>query len=116
LPADLHIFDQSVETIIFNEKETRIDGKTKFVSLESFDYYLAETLAYQLFLFDIQSVIIEGGAKTLQLFIDAGLWDEARVFIADHTWGDGLPAPAMRFKPAGRERLGHDELLTYSHP
>lgn len=116
LPKDLHIFDQSVETIIFNEKETRIDGKTKYISLESFEHYLAETLAYQLFLFDIQSVIIEGGAKTLQLFLDAGLWDEARVFVSDQTWGSGLPAPAMRVKPAGRERLGTDELLSYFRP
>jgi diaminohydroxyphosphoribosylaminopyrimidine deaminase/5-amino-6-(5-phosphoribosylamino)uracil reductase len=28
----------------------------------------------------IQSVIIEGGRQTLQTFIDANLWDEARVF------------------------------------
>jgi diaminohydroxyphosphoribosylaminopyrimidine deaminase/5-amino-6-(5-phosphoribosylamino)uracil reductase len=27
----------------------------------------------------IQSVIIEGGRQTLQTFIDANLWDEARV-------------------------------------
>jgi diaminohydroxyphosphoribosylaminopyrimidine deaminase/5-amino-6-(5-phosphoribosylamino)uracil reductase len=26
----------------------------------------------------IQSVIIEGGRQTLQTFIDANLWDEAR--------------------------------------
>ena len=27
----------------------------------------------------LQSVIIEGGTKTLQHFIDANLWDEARI-------------------------------------
>ena len=27
----------------------------------------------------IQSVIVEGGAKLLQSFIDEGMWDEARV-------------------------------------
>ena len=27
----------------------------------------------------IQSVIVEGGARLLQSFIDEGIWDEARV-------------------------------------
>jgi diaminohydroxyphosphoribosylaminopyrimidine deaminase/5-amino-6-(5-phosphoribosylamino)uracil reductase len=27
----------------------------------------------------LQSILVEGGAKMLQSFIDAGLWDEARI-------------------------------------
>ena len=30
----------------------------------------------------IQSVIIEGGKKTLEKFIESGYWDEARVFTS----------------------------------
>jgi diaminohydroxyphosphoribosylaminopyrimidine deaminase / 5-amino-6-(5-phosphoribosylamino)uracil reductase len=45
----------------------------------------------------IQSVIIEGGAQTLQCFIDAGLWDEARVFTATRTFGAGLAAPHLNW-------------------
>ncbi len=33
----------------------------------------------QLYKNQIQSVLVEGGSKLLQSFIDAGLWDEARV-------------------------------------
>ncbi len=36
--------------------------------------------AIALFEKNIQSMIIEGGAKTIQSFIDANLWDEAFVF------------------------------------
>lgn len=43
----------------------------------------------------IQSVIIEGGSQTLQYFIDAGLWDEARVFTATRTFGAGVTAPRL---------------------
>ena len=40
-----------------------------------------------------QSVLVEGGAKTLQYFIDAGMWDEAKVFTGQGTFGDGIFAP-----------------------
>ena len=42
---------------------------------------------------NINSVIIEGGSKTLQLFIDANLWDEVRVFYGKTKFNDGIKAP-----------------------
>ncbi|WP_281846670.1 bifunctional diaminohydroxyphosphoribosylaminopyrimidine deaminase/5-amino-6-(5-phosphoribosylamino)uracil reductase RibD [Olleya namhaensis] len=42
---------------------------------------------------NINSIIIEGGSKTLQLFIDANLWDEARVFSGKIKFIDGIKAP-----------------------
>ena len=41
----------------------------------------------------VQSLIVEGGAKTLQSFLNAGLWDEIRVETAPLTVTDGTPAP-----------------------
>ena len=41
----------------------------------------------------VQSLIVEGGAKTLQSFLNAGLWDEIRVEMAPLTVTDGTPAP-----------------------
>ncbi len=38
-----------------------------------------EQLLQSLFEMNIQSILVEGGAKTLQSFIDDNLWDEARV-------------------------------------
>jgi len=113
LPKTLNAFDQSIDTIILNEKETAIQGNIKYIALENFDFYLAESIAYQLYLFDIQSVIIEGGAKTLDLFIKAGLWDEARVFVSDIKWKSGCPAPAFRAAVAEKIIIGHDALSIY---
>lgn len=45
----------------------------------------------------MQSVIIEGGRKTLDQYLRHGLWDEARVLTGDQTWGAGTKAP----KPTG---------------
>lgn len=43
----------------------------------------------------VQSLLVEGGAKTLQSFIDAGLWDEAYIEVADWSLHEGVKAPKM---------------------
>ena len=53
----------------------------------------AKAICDQLFKAEINSVIIEGGARTLQLFIDENLWDEARVFKGKTTFKSGVKAP-----------------------
>lgn len=95
LSPELSVFDQTQDTIVFNEKRTDIDGRIKYLEIEDFDNYLPQLIAYQLYLMDIQSLIIEGGAETLNLFINAGLWDEARVFTGPQNWGSGIKAPSV---------------------
>lgn len=43
----------------------------------------------------VTSLLVEGGAATLQSFIDAGLWDEARVETAPFELQAGVPAPRL---------------------
>lgn len=43
----------------------------------------------------IQSLIVEGGAKTHQSFIDAGLWDKIRIETAPVTVGAGTAAASL---------------------
>lgn len=110
LKSDLNLFDQSVETLIFNEVKTALEGNNKYISLEDFDLYLPQYILFQLYLQDIQSVIIEGGAKTLQLFIDAGLWDEARIFSSQARWGKGIKSPQIMGDKRSIDLVGHDRL------
>ncbi|MBW4713965.1 bifunctional diaminohydroxyphosphoribosylaminopyrimidine deaminase/5-amino-6-(5-phosphoribosylamino)uracil reductase RibD [Prevotella denticola] len=42
-----------------------------------------------------QSLVVEGGAKTLQSFLDAGLWDEIRIETAPFTVDKGIEAPKL---------------------
>jgi diaminohydroxyphosphoribosylaminopyrimidine deaminase/5-amino-6-(5-phosphoribosylamino)uracil reductase len=116
LPKHLHLFDQLEETIIFNAITTKIDGKTKYIQLEDFDTLLPQLIAYQLYLMDIQSIIIEGGAHLLKLFIQANLWDEARVFISPNYWEEGIKAPILQSKAYETIQVGIDKLeLTYNN-
>jgi diaminohydroxyphosphoribosylaminopyrimidine deaminase/5-amino-6-(5-phosphoribosylamino)uracil reductase len=109
LSPELNIFDQSIETLIFNEIRTDIEGKNKYIALEDFDRYVPEYILYQLYLQDIQSVIIEGGAHTLNKFIEAGLWDEARIFTGNTNLKKGIRAPFITGE-AGETLIGADKL------
>ena len=95
LGKDLNIYDQSVETLIFNEIKTDVDGRIKYIALEDFDRFVPQYILFQLYLQDIQSVVIEGGAHTLNAFIEAGLWDEARIFTGEAVLNRGIKSPVI---------------------
>lgn len=76
-----------------------------------------ERICHILFEAGIQSVIIEGGAKTLTAFIDADLWDEARVFTGHISLGDGVTAPSLPKKSIQtmQEDIMNDTLIYYQN-
>ncbi len=113
LPHDLKIFDQTQDTIIFNAVKTDIDGRIKYLELENFDTLLPQMMCYQMYLMDVQSVIVEGGVRLLTSFIDAGLWDEARIFSAPVLWGDGIKAPVLTGELESEMSVGADMLQTW---
>jgi diaminohydroxyphosphoribosylaminopyrimidine deaminase/5-amino-6-(5-phosphoribosylamino)uracil reductase len=110
LPAHLNIFDQSVETFVFNAVKTDVAGSIKYIALEDFDNFVPQYILYQLYLQDVQSVIIEGGAKTLEAFIKDGLWDEARIFTGTATLGKGIKSPIIDGDTLNLDKVGDDEL------
>ncbi len=113
LAESLSIFDDAAETIIFNAKKTDWQGNRKYIELENFDLYLPQQILYQLYLMDVQSIIVEGGRKTLDLFIQAGLWDEARVFVGAESWAEGIQAPKLIGDLKEEIQVGSDQLKIY---
>ena len=55
LSSSLNIFDNSVQTFIFNATKMDVEGKNTFIDLEDFDHYVPEYILYQLYLQDVQS-------------------------------------------------------------
>lgn len=66
----------------------------------------------QLYEQKIQSVIVEGGRKTLQRFIDSQLWDEARILIGNQLWESGVKAPLLDGICVKEESI-HDNTIRY---
>lgn len=60
----------------------------------------------------IQSLIVEGGARTHQSFMDAGLWDEIRIETAPITVCDGTKAPSLptNIKVVSSEHYGENTI------
>jgi len=110
LPNHLHVFDKSVETLVFNAIKTDIDDNLKYIALEDFDRFVPQYIIFQLYLQDIQSVIIEGGAHTLNSFIEVGLWDEARIFTGQSLLPEGIRAPVCYGRPMQPTTVGEDTL------
>ncbi|WGQ15625.1 bifunctional diaminohydroxyphosphoribosylaminopyrimidine deaminase/5-amino-6-(5-phosphoribosylamino)uracil reductase RibD [Sphingobacterium faecium] len=110
VPKEAAIFNDEAETIIFNAVKTEWSGHNKYIELENFDWYLPQNILYQLYLMDVQSIIIEGGAKTLALFIEANLWDEARVIKSTKNLGEGIKAPHLHGILKESVQISDDEL------
>ncbi|WP_149913540.1 bifunctional diaminohydroxyphosphoribosylaminopyrimidine deaminase/5-amino-6-(5-phosphoribosylamino)uracil reductase RibD [Sphingobacterium cavernae] len=114
VPTDSNLFlSTESDLIIFNSIKTDWNGHLKYIELENFDLYLPQNILYQLYLMDVQSIIIEGGAKTIQQFVDAGLWDEARVFVGNSSWENGVQSPVLRSKATEKQLVGDNELNIY---
>ncbi|MCL7987380.1 bifunctional diaminohydroxyphosphoribosylaminopyrimidine deaminase/5-amino-6-(5-phosphoribosylamino)uracil reductase RibD [Sphingobacterium sp. lm-10] len=114
IAQDASVYSTDTDTFVFNALKTDWTNHIKYIELENFDLYLPQNILYQLHLMDIQSIIIEGGAKTLQLFIDAGLWDEARIFTSDAQWQSGAFSPKFQGKKRQHLSVGSDALDIYT--
>lgn len=101
LPTDLAIFDGQLKTLVFAGKNTtaikRMANFEDLKNVEIISMDFAKDFEHEmlrvLYEKNIQSVIIEGGAKLLNSLIKLELWDEARVFYADKFFYEGVKAP-----------------------
>ncbi|MEP6951345.1 MAG: bifunctional diaminohydroxyphosphoribosylaminopyrimidine deaminase/5-amino-6-(5-phosphoribosylamino)uracil reductase RibD [Ginsengibacter sp.] len=94
LPAELKVFDNEAKTIIYNIKRDSTPENLFYIKLDNENFI--EQLIDSLFEMNIQSVLVEGGTKTLQSFIDTSLWDEARIITNENLFiEDGVAAPAL---------------------
>lgn len=109
LPDNLKLFDKSVRTIVFNHKKQEDEAMLSYYQLDKREDELLQMMEW-LYKEKLQSVMIEGGAKLLQSFINKGLWDEARIICNEQlTIGKGIESPVLRNHELIREeRIGTD--------
>ena len=111
LNDSLHLFDGSQQTLRYNLLKHEEHPNLLLVRLDENNFL--QNLVRDLFKRKIQSVIVEGGAQTLQSFIDAGLWDEARVFVSRKFFESGISAPALKGKQVLDQKIQSDLLKIY---
>ncbi|TKC09486.1 bifunctional diaminohydroxyphosphoribosylaminopyrimidine deaminase/5-amino-6-(5-phosphoribosylamino)uracil reductase RibD [Pedobacter frigoris] len=110
-----HIYNDNAKTVIFNEVKTEVAGNIHYIQMEDMQYYLPQKIAFQLYLMDIQSVIIEGGANILNQFIQGNIWDEARVFTSGTSWQEGISSPQVNGVITAQYQIDQDQLTIYQN-
>lgn len=89
-----NVFMTNGTNIVFTyNAESEFDNATKVVLRR--EEGTARQIVKWLYDSGIQSLIIEGGAMVLREFINAGLWDEARIFHGNMNFADGISAVAI---------------------
>jgi len=89
------IFNAEAKTVVFNKMKHEENGNILLYQVTD-DVNIVHQVCNALYQLKILSVIVEGGARLLQSFIDEGMWDEARVIAnRELAIGNGLPAPVL---------------------
>ena len=114
LSSKANIFSGEVPTLVFSEKIINSSENLTYIGLD-FDKQPLQQIVRHLWDMEIQSVIIEGGKKLLQTFIDANLWDEARVFKGKNQFTKGLKAPVIANTSSEVNRILDDYLYFYKN-
>jgi diaminohydroxyphosphoribosylaminopyrimidine deaminase/5-amino-6-(5-phosphoribosylamino)uracil reductase len=121
IPKEANVFDETVMTIVITEKKEKREKRKEILCqfersrelvFEEIDFSknLAEQVCEVLHKHQIQSVIIEGGLQTLQTFIDVNLWDEARIFIGESEFKNGVEAPLISGRLVEELKIKKDRL------
>ncbi len=96
LPVSLKIFNQQVRTIIFNSVKHETAGNTEYYKISK-EWSVVQQILDVLYRLSFQSVLVEGGARLLQSFIDEKLWDEARIISNRQlAIGNAVPGPQLK--------------------
>ena len=100
----LKIFNKNSKTIIFNENINSKIENIEYINYinHNFQDYdndkILNIMMNILYKKGIKSILIEGGAKLLNNFINNDLWDEARIFVSNKKLINGIKAPNLNYK------------------
>ena len=116
IPDQFNVLDSKAKTIVL----TAVDDSSKHVQTADYEVIdftknVIQQICDVLHQHSISSLIVEGGTHTLQSFIDAGIWDEARIFKGPQTFGQGLLSPIISGKSISEQKILSDTLTLLTH-
>lgn len=115
LSPKLCLFDGKVKTITFTSKTIPSKANVEFERID-FSKKIVSQICRVLYKKGLQSLIVEGGTKTIQSFIDANLWDEAIVFVGRKTFRQGVKAPSLNGVAIRNSTIKDDSLTIFKNP
>jgi diaminohydroxyphosphoribosylaminopyrimidine deaminase/5-amino-6-(5-phosphoribosylamino)uracil reductase len=98
------VFSDDIPTIIFNTAFSKTAGHVEYIQYEEGE--LIKALNKELYQRGISSVLVEGGAITLNSFLSAKNWDEAHSIVSQKIFGKGVMAPKIASSPTSVSKIG----------
>lgn len=114
IPATYNIYKGPSKSLIFNNKKSASEANVEFIKIKSPDQII-EQIIHELYNREIQSIIIEGGAKVLNLFITKNLWDEEKRFVGEIHLRSGVKAPKTIGQPRNIIKFENNILYEYEN-
>lgn len=109
-PSSATVFTDGLPTVVFNTVKSGTEGAVTYVQLPDLTVDSQLRAMHEL---NIVSVIIEGGAHTLDAYIQSGHWDEARVIKGTHAFRNGLKAPVITALPDRTFSFASDQISIF---
>ena len=91
LSKELEVFNNDIKTIILNEIKSFSSKTNDYVKIDFND--LINQLLDKLYELNIISIIVEGGAFTINQFINENAYDEIRIFTTTKILKNGVKSP-----------------------
>jgi diaminohydroxyphosphoribosylaminopyrimidine deaminase/5-amino-6-(5-phosphoribosylamino)uracil reductase len=114
IPAGHHLFNSEEATLVFTGTDSDNAHNVSFIKADFDSPDLLQIVLANLYALRVQSLIVEGGSRLLQSFIDQDLWDEARIFRSNAAqFGKGIQSPQLTGKLTDTIAVDTDILYTY---
>ena len=116
VPANYHLLDRSVPTLVFTSKPKKGSKNLEYIKTD-FNKTVVQQILKELKTRNIQSLIVEGGAKLTNAFISENLWDEARTITGNKKLGQlagnraGVDSPLIAGEVIESKKAGSDSIL-----
>ena len=106
-----NVFSEDAETLIFNRIKNEKQSNVEWIKIQETS---TDVILKELYKRGIQSILVEGGSRTLQYFIIDNVWDEARVIVGNVNFGSGIKAPVINKLPSDTFNFGLDRIYTFN--
>lgn len=114
IPHEFNLLDAKVQTYIFTNSEIKSLSNVEYIQ-ENFDEGSLQNIVSKIYELNINSIMVEGGAKLLNSFIEMNLWDEANIEISNQIVNEGVVAPLLKANVSSCEKYDGHSWLNYNN-
>ena len=110
IPPESKLITDGLPTLILNGDKTGTEGQVEYLNIPREHLY---SQGMKLLLHrGIHRLMVEGGSKTIQGFVESNTWDEARVITSEHKIHSGVNAPRIQGHQISSLQLSSDQVTT----